>query len=237
MKAYLKRARAQIERDLIHSPERRYFSPALYSQYQVTLPLIQKHAHGRFIDLGCGEMPYREFVEGRVEVYDSFDVQTRTSGVTYVGDIQNMQAVPSASYDSAACLEVLEHVPDPFQAAREIFRILRPGGVLVLSVPHLSRLHEEPNDFYRYTRYGVRRLLEQAGFQVDDVYQRGSLFSFLGHQASTMLLGLAWPVPLVRQAAWFINKWLITRGLYRFDRLIDHTGLYALGYTAVARKP
>lgn len=237
MQPYLKRARARIERDLIHSPERRYFSPVFYGQYQITLPLIQQHARGRFIDLGCGEMPYRQFIEGQVEAYDSFDVESRTAGVTYIGDIQNMQAVAGNRYDSAACLEVLEHVPDPFRAVSEIYRILRPGGILVLSVPHLSRLHEEPNDFYRYTRYGVRRLLEQAGFQVESVVQRGGLFSFLGHQTSTLLLGLAWPVPVVKQAAWFINKWLITRGAFGLDRLVDHTGLYALGYTAVARKP
>ena len=236
MQSYLKRARARIERDLIHSPERRYFSPVFYGQYQITLPLIQQQARGRFIDLGCGEMPYRQFIEKQVDAYDSFDVEARTTGVTYIGDIQDMRAVPSDTYDSAACLEVLEHVPDPFRAAREIYRILRPGGTLVLSVPHLSRLHEEPNDFYRYTRYGVRRLLTQAGFEVERVQQRGGLFSFLGHQTSTMLLGLAWPVPGVRQVAWGFNKWFITKAAYHLDRHIDRTGLYALGYTAVAHK-
>ncbi len=237
MQAFIQRNRQALERDLADSPQKRYFSPAADSQYTVTLPLLQQYARGRLIDLGCGDMPFRAFVAGQVDVYDSLDFFPRRADVTYTADIQNMPQVPAAGYGTALCVEVLEHVPDPFQAAREIYRVLRPGGVLIFSVPHLSRLHDEPHDYYRYTRHGVRRLLEQAGFEIERLEKRGGLFTFLGHQVSTTLLGLVWGVPGVRQVAWWLNRWLVVAVCAGLDRRLDRSGLFALGYSVVARKP
>jgi len=237
VQALIQRNRQALERDLADSPEKRHFSPAAYSQYAVTLPLLLRHARGRLIDLGCGDMPFRSFVRGQVSGYDSLDLYPRRPDVTYVGDVQDMAVVPSAAYDTALCVEVLEHVPDPFRAAREIHRILRPGGVLVMSVPHLSRLHDEPHDYYRYTRHGVRHLLEQAGFELLELERRGGLLSFIGHQVSTTLLGLTWGVPGLRQAAWLLNRWLVVALSSWLDARLDRAGLFALGYSVAARKP
>ncbi|GAA1963174.1 hypothetical protein GCM10009798_23840 [Nocardioides panacihumi] len=233
----LKQVRAQIDKDLGNSADRQFFSPAVYSQYQVTLPLIRANARGRFIDLGCGEMPYRPYVEPQTDEYHTFDIEERTAGVTYVGDIQSMPQVPSAYYDTAVSLEVFEHVPDPRAAAAEVFRVLQPGGTFIMSVPHMSRLHEEPYDFFRYTKYGVRRILEDAGFTDVEVTKRGGLLSFVGHQVSTAILTLTWRIPGVRRLGWTLNKWLVTRLAYSVDSRLDRGGLFAMGYTAIAKKP
>lgn len=237
VQALIQRNRQALEHDLADSPEKRHFSPAAYSQYGVTLPMLLRHARGQLIDLGCGDMPFRAFVRGQVSGYDSLDLYPRRPDVTYVADLQDMAVVPSAAYDTALCVEVLEHVPDPFRAAREIHRILKPGGVLVMSVPHLSRLHDEPHDYYRYTRHGVRRLLEQAGFELLELERRGGLLSFIGHQVSTTLLGLTWGVPGLRQAAWLLNRWLVVALSSWLDARLDRAGLFALGYSVAARKP
>jgi hypothetical protein len=108
--------------------------------------------------------------------------------------------------------------------------------VLIVSVPHLSRLHDEPHDYYRYTQYGLRHLLEQAGFTITHLHERGGIFSFLGHQISTIILGTVWSVPVIQEIAWFLNSWLITRFCYQLDLIFNPSGIFTLGYTVVATK-
>jgi SAM-dependent methyltransferase len=235
-KEYLRASRHRLENDLGTDPRRRFFSPAYYSQYLVTVPLLRQYARGKLIDLGCGSMPYRQFIELQVSAYDSLEFFPSNVPVTYVGDMQAMPMIPDASYNTAISLEVLEHVPDPFRAVREVYRILKHDGIFIVSVPHLSRLHMEPHDYYRYTQYGVRRLLESAGFELIVLEKRGGLFSFLGHQVATIVLGVCWGVPVLKTIAWFLNSWLITRLSYQLDQWLDPSGVYAMSYTAVAMK-
>ncbi len=77
-----------------------------------------------------------------------------------VGDVMAMR-IPDASYDAVLCLAVLEHVPRPWDAMREMRRVLKPGGLLMLYVPFLSPYHAMPGyygDFFRYTEDGLRSL-------------------------------------------------------------------------------
>lgn len=78
----------------------------------------------------------------------------------YVLDAENMHAIDSGSADMVFCLEVLEHVKNPFNAANEIIRILKPGGVLIGSTPFMMPIHEEPHDYFRFTGYGLLNLFE-----------------------------------------------------------------------------
>ncbi len=236
MHKWLAANREVIERDLAESPRRRYFSPVFLAQYQVIGPMIQRYARGRVIDLGCGTMPFKGLLEAVVDEYHTLDLRPRSEGVTYIGDIQDMPMVPAAGYDVAICLEVLEHLPAPHRAMREMYRILKDGGTLIISVPHLSRLHDQPHDYFRCTGYGLRHLLESAGFDVLEIQQKGGLLCFLGHQVSTLLLCAVWSVRGLRQIAWFLNKWVITSLCYWADCRLDRSGLFPLGYAAVACK-
>lgn len=212
------------------------FSALNASRFRHTRRCIADHAAGRVLDVGCGHMPFRSDVLRYADSYEGFDVERRKEGVEHVGDVQEMDGVPSGAYDTVLCLEVLEHVPRPDRAVRELARVLRPGGRLILSVPHLSRLHEEPNDFYRYTRYGVERLLACADLEEVEIVAHAGLFSFLAHQASTVLMGLVWSVPGLRQGAYGINRLLLVHLPLWLDARLDAGGLFAAGYVAVGRK-
>ena len=223
--------------DELKSDNRRWlFSPGVVGGQRVTLPLIEKYAHGKVIDIGCGEMPYRDVVLGRGLQYDSIDVERRHPDVRFIGDIENMDVLGNESYDTVLCLQVLEHVAHPFKVVREIHRILRPGGTLILSVPHLSRLHEEPRDFFRYTKHALRSMFEESGYEVVEITHHGGLFCFLGHQLSTMLVLAVWHIPVLKHVAFFLNRWLITEACWGLDKLVDRKKLFALGYSCVYRK-
>lgn len=237
MVSYLRANRAKIEQALAASPQRRYFSPIFYSQQRIIVPLMARYLQGQVIDLGCGHMPYKNDMPSSVEVYHTLDYQPRMPNVTYTGDIQQMSMVASDSYDGALCSEVIEHVPQPGKALSEIYRVLKPGGVAIISAPHLSRLHEEPHDYFRFTIYGFRYLLNQANFEIIALHVTGGLFSFLGHQLSTALLTSVWPVPLLHQIIWSLNKWLVTLPCVGLDHLTNKAGVFALGYVGVVRKP
>jgi SAM-dependent methyltransferase len=83
-----------------------------------------------------------------------------------------------ATYDVIICEQVLEHVVDPYGAARNLRGLTNPGGHVIVSTPFLIRVHELPlfgmNDYWRFTPRGLRTLLEQAGLQVDDVQSWGN---------------------------------------------------------------
>jgi SAM-dependent methyltransferase len=158
--------------------------------------------------------------------------------VTIEANIQDMSMISDQSYDTAICLQVLEHVPNPQEAVREIFRIMKPGGQLILSIPHLSRIHDEPNDFQRYTEYGIRILLEEAGFHIEEILARGGLFSFLGHQVSSITVPLVWRVPLLKDLIFAVNSILVTHACYYLDRILTPSRHYfPLGYTVLATMP
>jgi ubiquinone/menaquinone biosynthesis C-methylase UbiE len=108
---------------------------------------------GRVLDLGCGEQPYREVYGAHAERVVAVDISRRGSESTDAFVRGSAVAIPFAdsSFDFVLCSEVLEHVPDPRRAIGEIARVLRPGGRLVLTVPFLYPIHEEPWDFWRFT--------------------------------------------------------------------------------------
>lgn len=232
----LKANRQRINEELRDPDKRKWFSPTMFAVHETIVPAILKRARGNVIDVGCGDMPFKKFIVQVADRYDTIDVERRVPEVTFTSDIHDMNVLADGSYDTAICLEVIEHVPDPFRALRELARVVKPGGYLILSAPHLSRLHEEPHDYYRYTKYGLERAITDAGFEVESIAASGGLFSFLGHQVSTVLLGALWHVPVVSRLAFFLNSWLCVRPCVQLDELLDKQKLFAMGYTVVARK-
>ena len=128
-----------------------------------TVRSLRAHATGDVLDVGCGEMPYREFApEGTT--WTGLDVEDNASADLH-GSADHIPA-RDASFQTVLCTQVLEHVPDPVAVLRETRRVLCPGGILILTAPQYWEAHEEPHDYYRYTVHGLRRLLEDSGFDV-----------------------------------------------------------------------
>jgi SAM-dependent methyltransferase len=236
MASLLEKNRLRLNKELNQLEKRKFFSPAIYCIYEATISAIRKYARGKLIDVGCGDLMYRDLFVQQVTQYDTLDIEPRVADVKFIGSVLNMHMIHDNYYDSAICFDVLEHIPDPSKALLEISRILKPGGTLMLSVPHLSRLHEEPNDFFRFTKYGIQHVLENAGFVQIEIISQGGLFCFLGHQFSTLFVCSFWHIPLLKRAVLFLNKWFCVRPCVFLDRLVDRRKIFAMAYFAVAQK-
>jgi SAM-dependent methyltransferase len=126
------------------------------------------HLQGKVLDVGCGMQPYRALLTGATSVTGlELDTAENRAGkqadVFYSGTTLPFE---SASFDSVLCNQVLEHVPSPEAFLAELIRVLRPDGILVLSVPFIWPEHEQPNDSQRFTSFGLAARLDRVGFEV-----------------------------------------------------------------------
>jgi SAM-dependent methyltransferase len=198
----------------------------------------------RLLDAGAGEGRYRAYFSHLT--YTGIDLAVGDanwdySGLDVVGDLA---ALPfgDAAFDAAICLEVLEHLPEPSLALKELHRTLRPGGRLYFSVPMSWHQHQKPHDYYRYTSFGLQYLLDQAGFEVEQLRPTGGYFWFLSIQFQMLSVWVfpsqqsRWqrlallPIKAVVQAIFFVLLPLIC---YYLDRL-DHHKDQTMAWTGVA---
>jgi len=118
----------------------------------------------RVLDAGAGDCLYRPLFD-RVQ-YESADfcqVDKKYGDITYVCDLAAIP-VEDCTYDLVLLTQVLEHVPHPLAVLRELHRVLKPGGEIWLSAPLYFYEHETPHDYFRYTQFGLRYLVQAAGF-------------------------------------------------------------------------
>lgn len=144
----------------------------LRSALRVEISNYADHIYGRVLDFGCGSKPY-ENLFSRATHYVGVDFLSsghdhQSSKVDVFWDGEHLPFSDS-SFDSCVSTEVLEHVADTDLALRELHRVLVPGGNLLVSTPFFFREHEVPHDFYRFTSYGLKAVLERNGFEVVSV--------------------------------------------------------------------
>ena len=108
---------------------------------------------GVILDLGAGLRPFADRIPGRTIALD----HRPRPEIDLIGDAHHLP-FPDASVDAIVCTEVFEHLIDPPSAAREIVRVLKPGGRLVLTTRFCFPLHDRPADFWRFTSYTLARL-------------------------------------------------------------------------------
>ncbi len=146
---------------------------------------IKESAHlfkGVLVDIGAGRSPYYNLFS--VDQYIAVDLpgslpQGEQRNITQM--VGNVLELPlnDSSCDCAVSMQVLEHVPDTDKALKEIYRIMKENGTVLISVPHISPIHLEPHDYYRFTPIGMAHLLKKNGFSIVTVKQQGGLFASL----------------------------------------------------------
>jgi len=209
-------------------------------------------AGSRVLDVGAGSCPYRaHFAHCIYETQDFTalaDEQVRDGGYGQIDYVSEITSIPVAAgrFDVVICTEVLEHVPDPIAAVKEMGRTLKPGGIVLISAPLGSGIHQAPYHFYGgYTPFWYQRFLGEAGFDTIVVEANGGFFKMFGWSCVRFLYTLwtasinmpwwarlpallfavimaCWSVPIILLCDWF-------------DRYDQDRGFTA-GYHVTARK-
>lgn len=123
---------------------------------------------GKILDVGCGRKPYKSLFT--FKEYIGLDIENE--GHSHFNEdidiFYDGNAIPfiDSTFDSVICNQVLEHVFNPNTFLTEINRVLKPGGKFLLTVPFVWDEHEQPNDYARYSSYGLKFLLEKHSFEV-----------------------------------------------------------------------
>jgi SAM-dependent methyltransferase len=126
-----------------------------------------KHVQGKTLDVGCGRKPYR--VLFRSSEYIGLEIDTPETRRDSLADAYyDGDSFPfgDGEFDSVVTNQVFEHVFQPEEFLREIRRVLRPGGILLLTVPFVWDEHEQPRDYARYTSFALMHLLRKEGFTI-----------------------------------------------------------------------
>ncbi len=146
---------------------------------------VSQHICGKTLDIGAGE--FNRY--GRMFTTTSYTKMDVHAGpnVDIVGSIEKIP-FEAETFDSIVCTQVFEHLPHPEKSAAEVFRVLKKGGHLVMTVPQMNELHEEPYDFFRYTKFGLQTLFTEAGFAVVSCEQRGGYFTLVAQLISRYLI-------------------------------------------------
>jgi len=200
------------------------------------------------LDAGAGDDPYKElFKDINYHSTDFGKVNKIYAPCTYICDLVSIP-IRSNSYDAIIFTQVLEHVPEPELVLQELFRILKPGGIMFFTSPLFFSEHEIPYDFYRYTKFGLNYLFDKVGFSIERINWLEGYFGTLGYQyehesrdlpylpmqfSNKLVFYLIAPFLLIHKILAFILSILF----YKLDRYYKYTNSgYPKNYLAIVKK-
>lgn len=128
---------------------------------------LAPYLSGRLLDVGCGVKPYEKFCD--VDSYTGLEIdslknrQNKKADFFYSGGVMPFS---DREYDSLLSNQVFEHVFNPSVFLKELNRVLKESGMLLITVPFVWDEHEQPYDYARYSSYGLKYLLESNGFEI-----------------------------------------------------------------------
>jgi ubiquinone/menaquinone biosynthesis C-methylase UbiE len=199
---------------------------------------VEAYAKGKLLDIGCGEKPYAKMLKPYVAEHVGVDHEGTLHDKSNIDRFGSAYEIPAEDneFDSVICTSVLEHLEEPDKAIAECNRVLKTGGVAIYATDLFWHLHEEPRDFYRYTKYGLRYLFEKNGFEVLELIPLSGFCVTFGQELvyylwrfrrGGKLNPLWWIIPVIGT---------IIQGVCYLLNKIDHSEQFTWAYLLVATK-
>ena len=164
-----------------------YFIIRFYLLKDIRYYVEKYKFEGSVIDVGCGQKPF-QYLFSNTQKYTGIDFkgysinkdfQSGKPDIFFKRNYIKTFKLPfkDNTFDNAVSFQVLEHHKDPDMMVKEITRVIKRKGLIMITAPFLVGLHEGPNDFQRYTEFGLRELFKKNNCEVLDIKGQGSVFS------------------------------------------------------------
>ncbi len=204
------------------------------NQINVYQEFIKKYIKGILLDCGCGDVPYYGIYRNNIS--DVYCVDWENSGTkqAHVDQFVNLNErldLPDNYYDSVLLSDVLEHIAEPDLLINELNRLLKSEGHLLIMVPFLYRIHEEPHDYYRYTEFALKYLLEKNGFKVIELKSYGGGIDVIFDLINKIFFNTKKRSRLLFK----IYNYLINKSIFQ-RKNIERMYSFPLGYCLAAQK-
>lgn len=212
--------------------------------YQIERDLLREHIKkfadyikGNTLDVGGGAFKRYTDLFKKITKYTILDINPGLKP-DIVGNADSMP-VGDGSFDSIVCTQVLGDVPNPFRVVQEFSRVLRHGGVVLLTEGFINELHDMPLDFWRFTNFGLEEIFKKNGFEIVAVERIGGFFAV---QAQMKIRYAIERLKLYRKPFWaglLSPLFRLLGKLAKFLDKIDHSDInhrFALDWIIVANK-
>jgi len=191
-------------------------------------------------DLGAGPGQSQE-IFNKFSNYVGVDIYPYPK-ISVIADIEKRIPFKNESFDAVVGLSTLEHIHDVKSALGEIFRILKPEGKLVGVVPFLLGIHQAPYDFHRFTRFELKKLLDEAGLKNIQIVSLATPYDWYWTSQLHFFMKLLDAARATSYWKFILAKiiWNLQKYLTKFLRpvfLINQDEANPLGYGFTAHKP
>jgi SAM-dependent methyltransferase len=164
---------------------------------------------GILMDFGCGSKPYRSLFE--VDDYIGLDFENAghshaNENIDVYYDGKNIP-FQDDYFDSIFSSEVFEHIFNLDEILPELRRVLKPGGLMLVTCPFVISEHEVPNDFARYSSFGITHLLNKNGFEIESLTKTGNAVETVFQ---------LWIMYIHQHITPYVRKIPVVRSIFRF---------------------
>ena len=162
------------------------FTPSLFHPYYFIRHGLKDHIFkyaghmkGKMMDFGCGSKPYRSFFSVNEYIGVDYENEGHPHHNEQIDVFYDGKSLPFADeeFESVLCSEVFEHVFNLDDILKEINRVMKPGGKMIVTCPFVWNEHEVPYDYARYTRFALKSLLEKNGFEIIEYSKAGNFIT------------------------------------------------------------
>lgn len=223
-------------------PNRKSHNWLVYYRHDQSLARHADRLRGRVVDLGAGSCSYRRWCLECADNYVAVDWQesAHRGQKDLIADLNDALPIESRYADSVISFSVIEHLHNPQSMICEAYRVLKPGGWLLLQVPWQWWIHEEPHDYFRFTPFCLTKMLNEAGFNSQIVEPQGGFFTMLALKINYFFLrcvkGPIFTRQIMRAVLWpFWQASQLTA--LALDRLDLHWDLETPAYFVAAQRP